>query len=234
MTLGFSTGFSVTIPNDVLVVPDSSVGSDGAVQTNSSASIVRIGVLIDANANDNPTIGRDFFASAYLMVDLEANTFTLWTANATSDTNLVTLDRACPTNASNITDNTDDGNAATIPGTASETATASPETNGSIPTTTIVGAVVGGVLGAGALIATAIFCVWRRRNWAKSSQSMTELTAHEHTYPDNNSSGPPSYVWRTNESGSYEVVEMSATELRPHELNELQAPRTPKYELDAS
>ncbi|KAJ8606297.1 hypothetical protein MRB53_041048 [Persea americana] len=175
------------------------------------------------------------------MVDLDAETFTLWKANATSDTNLVTVARECPTNASNITTN-DDGaaNVAAPEPPATENSAAPSNHGGSIPTAALVGAIVGGVLGAGALIATAIFCVWRRRSPASSSQSTTSLTAHEHTHSDNTSSGPPSYSWRSNELGSHEVVEMSATQLRPHELygfhkpNELHCPRTPKYELDAS
>ncbi|KYG41711.1 hypothetical protein M433DRAFT_75302, partial [Acidomyces richmondensis BFW] len=91
LTIKFDNEFAVNIPNDVLVVSDQYVGPSGAVETNSSASLVLISPDNNANADNTPIIGMPFFSGAYLMVDLDASTFTLWQANATEDSKIVAI-----------------------------------------------------------------------------------------------------------------------------------------------
>lgn len=87
--------FNFTLPNDILVLPQEYVASDGAFETNSSNPGILFAPTTSGNEEDVPIIGRPFFSSAYIMVDLDAGTWTLWQANATADTRLVNVGEDC-------------------------------------------------------------------------------------------------------------------------------------------
>lgn len=237
----------MTIPNEVLVVPDQYIGPSGALETNTSASQVLIGALSDVNANDNPIIGKEFFSSAYLMVDLDASTFTLWQVNATDETNLVAVGGDCsehPKVSDHITNDTSTSTtaAAMSSPTSTHNVTGTSNSGESIPTGTIVGAVLGSAFGAGALVAASLLMVSRRRRSSnRSTISTTELTSREDWKSDDSWNGQPSRHWYpANGLGLHGPAEMSASQLHPHELGAMQKPielrggRTPKFELDAS
>ena len=79
--------------NSQLVLPDLAIASNGDVAYNTSGPYkeLLINPLLGNNEQDLPTLGKQFFTSAVLMVDYDANTFTLWKANPTKDTNLLPM-----------------------------------------------------------------------------------------------------------------------------------------------
>ncbi|KAI4915500.1 hypothetical protein J4E90_003945 [Alternaria incomplexa] len=94
LTIQLQNSISVKIPNTELVVPDTYIASDGAVQTNTSVRNVVINSLQFENDNDLPVLGRLFMSSAYLMVNQDAGMFSVWQANTGSKTSdIVAVDK---------------------------------------------------------------------------------------------------------------------------------------------
>ncbi|KAK8139053.1 hypothetical protein PG984_002433 [Apiospora sp. TS-2023a] len=95
LTIQLQSGLLVRVPNDQLVVPHVDIDpSTGAPVVNSTGPDLVINSIQDINANDLPQLGRQFLSAAYLMVNMEADQFTLWAANPTSDQDLVAVDKA--------------------------------------------------------------------------------------------------------------------------------------------
>lgn len=63
--------------------------------TDSSSPGIGFAPTSGVNVNDVAIVGRPFFSAAYIMVDLDAGTWTLWQANATTDTRLVSVGEDC-------------------------------------------------------------------------------------------------------------------------------------------
>jgi hypothetical protein len=84
-----------TLSNDILILPREYVASDGAFQTDSSSPGILFSPTSNDNVNDVSIIGRPFFSAAYIMVDLDAETWTIWQANATTETQLVSVGGDC-------------------------------------------------------------------------------------------------------------------------------------------
>jgi hypothetical protein len=100
LTFRTDTGLSIRIPNSQLVKPDARIGDDGKIAYNSSVQDVMIYSLQDVNKADMVRLGRYFFTAAYLYVDNDANTYTIWESNPTTDTDVVSvlddkLEKAC-------------------------------------------------------------------------------------------------------------------------------------------
>jgi hypothetical protein len=94
LTIKLQNSVSVTVANTELVVPDTYIASDGAVQTNTSVRNVVINSLQTDNGNDLPVLGRLFMSSAYVMVNHDAGRFSVWQANTESKTtDIVALDK---------------------------------------------------------------------------------------------------------------------------------------------
>lgn len=77
------------MPNDQYIVPFVTIDRNSSRIFNESQREVLIGRLGDQPA----TLGRYFLTAAYLMVDQDAGTFTLWQANASEDTDLAYVTR---------------------------------------------------------------------------------------------------------------------------------------------
>ena len=88
-------GLELTIPNELLVVPEKQIKDTGEVRINSTFVDVLIQPTLADNAGDTPLIGKQFFSSTYLFVDYDAGTFTVWQANSTTDSRLVSSDNSC-------------------------------------------------------------------------------------------------------------------------------------------
>lgn len=158
LTIRLSGGLSIRVPNNQFLVPFVDIARNGTRVTNDSL----VDLLISSNgAGAMGTLGRYFLTAAYLMVDHDANKFTLWQANpSASKPNLVPV-IAESTDPSCISDGTT--------GTPSTTATADPPP--SISTGAIVGIAVGGAAGLAAF-AVAFFLVVRRRRKRLAAQPM--------------------------------------------------------------
>ncbi|KAL2280627.1 hypothetical protein FJTKL_12344 [Diaporthe vaccinii] len=85
ITISLSSGLSVTVQNDQFLTPFVQIGYDGARFLNES-----IKELLINPTDQPPTLGRYFLTAAYLMVNHDSNTFTMWQGNPSSSSNLVT------------------------------------------------------------------------------------------------------------------------------------------------
>lgn len=136
------------------------------------------------NPTHNPsTLGRYFLTSAYLMVNHDSNTFTMWQGNPSSSSNLVTV---ISEKAAESCENVVVQPSVTAGVTPSSSATGSRESlssgsNNHIPTGAIAGATIGGVaLLVGASVAA--FLLLRRRR-QRQGQIRHEVTAGD-TVPE--------------------------------------------------
>lgn len=228
---------SFTIPNDVLVVSDQYVGPSGAVETNSSASVVLIGPDYDLNSDDTAIFGMGFFSSAYLMVDLDAGTFTLWQANATEDSVLVPWGGTCSdATSTDITNGTASGSGtATSSGHDASTATSktgsasAAPSSGGISTGAIIGAAIGGASVAVAIAVAIVLIALKRRRSAREAGALAETAkmtpasygSSDGAQPEGPFYGHPPGVF---ESMSEQVNELSASQVHAHELVAKQRP----------
>ncbi|KJZ74280.1 hypothetical protein HIM_06286 [Hirsutella minnesotensis 3608] len=89
LTLVLNNDLQIRIPNHQLIFPKRYIDKDGNLAVNSSQPVLRINSLQNTTANVLPVIGRYFFTSAYLFLNRDAQQFTLWQANPTSEENLV-------------------------------------------------------------------------------------------------------------------------------------------------
>jgi hypothetical protein len=81
MSLG--NGFSIRIPNNVLVAPHYVINEDtGHIERNRSAANLLINAMSDSwgDGTHMMSLGRWFFSAAYTSVNHDAGTFTLWQA----------------------------------------------------------------------------------------------------------------------------------------------------------
>lgn len=166
------SGMELTIPNELLVVPQKLIDDSGEVNINTTYSEVLLRPTLGNDAADIPMVGKMFFSSNYLFVDHDAGTFTVWQANNTQDTRLVSVgDNNC--SATEPKESSGSGSASQpLPKTndSSQNAQGAPETEKesvSLSTSTIVGIAVGAsaVLVTVAIIACLCFT---RRNKRKS------------------------------------------------------------------
>jgi hypothetical protein len=168
-------GLELTIPNELLVVPEKQIDDTGEVKINSTFVKVLIQPTLAENAGDTPLIGKQFFSSTYLFVDHDAGTFTVWQANSTTDTRLVSVGGDCEVQKTQETPQT---SIAPNPSSSSTTlpdASDSPPTsldadkdNVSVSTGVIAGIAVGAV-GTLAAIATIVYLCLARRKRRKTS-----------------------------------------------------------------
>ena len=182
ITFTLDSGFSVRVPNSQLVLPNEQIANNGTVVYDNSVSDLMLYSLQDVNANDIPRIGWYFFTSAYLYVNHDDNTFTLWQANPTTDTNLVSVVSADNANACS------NGSTPTIPLSSIPTTSNTNSTSQPATQTSISGAAIGGIAAGGvvaiAAIGLIIFCFIRKRK-AKQAAKMPR-----DTYPGNNDPQP--------------------------------------------
>lgn len=94
MTFVLSSGLRVTIPNHQLLGPDVSLDESGkAVIVNDTVVELMLNSLQDINKDDMPLLGQTFLSSAYVFVDQDANRFTIWQSNATTDQEIIPYSR---------------------------------------------------------------------------------------------------------------------------------------------
>ncbi|KAL1621771.1 hypothetical protein SLS54_005294 [Diplodia seriata] len=182
LTIKLQSGLEVKITNDQLLAPNVAIADDGSLVEDNSVKELIINSIQDVNAKDLPYIGRQFFSAAYMMTNLESNTFTLWAANPTTDEEITALDEngepgtsVCSQNvdANSTTNTTTPSSSSTVvANTPSGTSAAASDESGSgsnagLSTAAIAGVVIGvvaGVVAAGALLFFVVFRNRRRQN----------------------------------------------------------------------
>lgn len=85
MTISLSSGLSIRVPNDQFLVPYVYVDYDGRRY----ADDTNLDLLWNGIGDQPATLGRYFLTAAYLMVNHDSNSFTLWEANPTTSSSLI-------------------------------------------------------------------------------------------------------------------------------------------------
>jgi hypothetical protein len=228
MSISLQSGPSVSITNSQVVQPDATILSNGSISYNSTLNEVNIIPLQSLNANDMVQLGRQFLSGAYLMVNQDAGTFTLWQATDSSDEDLVAVDEhgaiLVPTCAS-TTSNDTTSMAPDATGSASSTTSSSLKSSpaSKSPISGIVGPVVGGVAGVVLLVGLGVF-LWMRRRKNKIT-SATSSSTHIHKADEK---AIPLYNYAAAERTN------STHELWGNPLNEMSGHITPKEKIKHS
>lgn len=220
MTISEGSGLSVTIPNDLLFVPDQTVSASGGIVNNATVDDLLINSIQGVNANDTQYLGRQFFSAVYLMVDLDAGTFTLWNANATTEENLVAIGGNC--SAPKV--NTDNNNSTATSPSHSAAATSTSRSS-SLSTGALVGAVVGSAFGAGILVSIAVICFLRRRRGSVSKQSSSIGLTEQYDKAPQDTKGYPNEYYGFHEMEPSNVLqEMAGSQTERQELSSTTKP----------
>ncbi|EED14742.1 aspartic-type endopeptidase, putative [Talaromyces stipitatus ATCC 10500] len=223
LTLKFSSGLSVRIPNEQLVVPNLTIDkSTGSIIANSSAPELVLNSIQSINADDLPQLGRQFLTSAYLMLNQDANTYTLWEANPVTNEDLVAVDQSgTPVSMFCTTTST------TVESSMSQTGTANPGPNKNnsshkkdVSGGAISGIVVGCIAGVALTAVMVLYTIGKKRREENKTNN------------GNNASNHPEVVYRRDES-LYELHSHSFDPTAPQEIygKPQNQPPAPAYEL---
>ena len=160
LKITISNSLTITIPNHQLVQAYYTFDSDGSYSVNNTVSELMINPLQAGNANDIPKFGMTFFQAAYLHVNHETNSFTLWeAANPTGkNSSFAGISSRSGTGCGSANNATN----TTSPATSPSPGSGSGGDNSGISTGAIAGIAVGAVLGVLALAVGACF-LWRRK-----------------------------------------------------------------------
>ncbi|OCK76877.1 acid protease [Lepidopterella palustris CBS 459.81] len=155
-TITLDSGLSIRVPNSQLVIPDRTISGDGSIASNESVRDYMFYSLQDVNAHDTPRIGRIFFTSAYIFINNDDKTFTIWEANPTTETNIISVQnaqvqKACSVAATSIMPTS------TITVSSAISSPSSSTTQSAAPTSShISGGAIGGIV-TGAIVAIGVF-----------------------------------------------------------------------------
>jgi hypothetical protein len=172
------------VPNNQFIVPRVGYSEDGSRVIDRSQK----DVLVYSVNNQPSTLGRYFLTAAYLMVDHEVGTFTMWQGNPSKKSTLVPVSQTnaqCDSESSGDgSGNTNNGNTDGVEGGGSsgnaggqDEPESDAATETSMSTGKIVGAAVGGAAGLACVVALVIFCLWKRRR-QRASETGGLLSYH--------------------------------------------------------
>jgi hypothetical protein len=215
LTVVLDSGLSIRIPNSQLAIPDRTIANDGHQTSNMSVRDLMLYSLQDVNKDDVPRLGRVFFSSAYLWVNNNDRTFTIWEANPTEDSDLVSVvDSDLSTTC---------GTSRVIPPTLTNTTTATATATNAISSDTQTAAknkalskgALGGIIAGGTVVLGIIVAVvWYFCLYKRFRRNTGELLSYDL------SEAPPQYNTRTPmmEMMGAEPSEMKGDEQQPQEL----------------
>lgn len=160
-----SNGLQVRVPNNQFLTPFVDVARSGSRVIDKS----KRELLMTGLADQPATLGRYFFTAAYLMVDQDAKTFTMWQGNPSSKVDLVPVSR----NPSGDCGGGPIAGGGPGPGLGAGSAPAEPPSS-PIGSGVIAGAVVGGLV----VLAVIFMLVWffRRR---KAGSNASGVESHQ-------------------------------------------------------
>ncbi|KAM0351614.1 hypothetical protein ACHAPU_002624 [Fusarium lateritium] len=161
LTFYLESGLEIRVPNDQYMVPFVDIDTDGSrVIDTSKRDILMTGIEDEA-----PKLGRYFLTAAYLMVNHDAGTFTLWSANATKESDLVKVfdrdaGKECGEEATGVIQ---------PPGASgSKDSDADDSGSKSSPSAGVIGGAVAGAVSGAVLIGLGVvYLLFKRRKGAK-------------------------------------------------------------------
>lgn len=223
MTFFLDSGLEIRVPNDQFMTPYVDIDRSGKrIVDNSKREF-----LMNPLSNQPATLGRYFLTAAYLMVNHDANSFSLWQANPTFSSNLIPVyDEASAAQCNGD-----------VPGlvqpSASPTDDAQNDETGDSneneeneerdPSPATIGGAVGGVIGGLAILGVVVFFLIRRRRKSRGNEAVDA----------DQTPGPPRYGNEDKIPWSYapqwEVQEVHGSVPYSHEVAGDEGQR---YELD--
>ncbi|KAH6848017.1 aspartic peptidase domain-containing protein [Chaetomium sp. MPI-CAGE-AT-0009] len=217
-TFVLSNGLSVRIPNSQLMTPFVSVDRNGSQIIDRSKR-----ELLLSGVGDNPTtLGRYFFTAAYLMVDHDAGTFTMWQADPSSRTNLVPV-VSKPADGGAVRRGVVAGAVEGVMerGAVKGAVVMGVTTASSASTGAIAGGAVGGVAALAALAALVFFLLRRRKKRDSASPPpLPEMASPAQASQGHTGGADGVYYYKTSRSG---LQEAPGTEHAPGELHGVSA-----------
>jgi hypothetical protein len=183
-------------------VPDEFIDKAGAVQRNNSAAVLLLSPNDGPNVNDQLIVGMSFFSGAYLSVDHEEKTWTVWAAKATKDENIIAFGDGC-------------NSTKPVTGSGPKIKNEEGETKGSRPdgmsTTAKIGIAVGASIIAVLLAVLACLFIVRKRRSQRDHRPIGSAT-------DLNSDRNWSRQCDIKSSDTWALQEMDAPRAGPNEL----------------
>lgn len=238
LTFKLDKNLQITIPNHQLIVPERRLVNDGTLATNASRPVMRINALQEISEGAFPVLGRYFLTTSYVMVNEDANQFTIWEANPTSSEDLVAVDEdnkvlnaqaSCtiqPT-ASAEPGHGDNTTTTAVGGTSN---TSEPIADSSpAPSGISTGAIAGIAIGIGALVLAGIaFLFWRRMKKRKAAAAAaTNLTSPEIAYYERSRE----YMKETGQTPKMGYPTQGFPHFIPQEMSSEQQPKMKPVEL---
>lgn len=207
-------GPAIVVPNDVLVVPDLETDVSGATHRNDSLATLLINPLDSMQIEEGGTVlGMDFFANAYLIVNLDDSSWSLWPANRTTDARLVTIgNKQC--DAAN--------NESLPPNAVNSTKPASTASSTPLSSGAIAGIAVGSIAGLLLIVGLVVLAIRRRKS---QGANHGEIGASE-TWQNHPQSGQKVASSDTSDADHRDLhpAEMTGNTVLPAELHVTQEP----------
>ncbi|KAF2163902.1 hypothetical protein M409DRAFT_25679 [Zasmidium cellare ATCC 36951] len=178
LTISIGDSIDFEFPNELLVVPPTNVEQDGAIKANETVREIMLGPTSAALGNKPAILGRHFFQAAYLMVDYETDSFTLWNANTTSTTSRLVALNNCTSNETRSHTGGASSETSAAPSDASSALSGAGEGRVGEPALSsgaIAGIAVGTTCAVFAIAAAVVVFCFRRR--AKANKSAGEFSS---------------------------------------------------------
>lgn len=206
-------GLELTIPNELLVVPQKLIDDSGKVQVNTTYSEILLQPTLGNDAADIPVVGKQFFSSTYLFVNHDAGTFTVWQANNTKETSLVSVGGNC--NVTEAEESPSSSSSTEKPSQATDTSQSAIKTNSNgVSKGTIVGIAVGAACALVALAVIVYVCfVRRKKRKSRTEKSLLSDESTQYGHPN----GPYHGLEARHELQNIATSELNAAEY-PKEL----------------
>ncbi|RGP68941.1 hypothetical protein FLONG3_8002 [Fusarium longipes] len=157
LTFYLESGLEIRVPNNQFVFPETEIDKDGSRVYNQT----RQNILINNVEDESPILGRYFLTAAYLMVNQDTGTFTLWKTNTTDESKPV-----------RVFDEETGKKCGVVqpPASATESGNGDNHTTKHSPSGSIIGgAVVGSVAGACLIALGVYYMLCRKRKQAKNT-----------------------------------------------------------------
>ncbi|EPE09835.1 aspartic-type endopeptidase [Ophiostoma piceae UAMH 11346] len=157
LTIKLQSGLEVRVPNNQLIVPDRYIDRTGVIQANATGLDTTILAIQGENAGDILQLGRQFLSVAYVMLNQDANEFTLWQANPTTNRHLVAVDER-NADITSVCSSSGSGSGSNSTTPSGPSSARKPLSSGAI-----AGAAIGAFVGVAAIIAAVLLLLfWRR------------------------------------------------------------------------
>jgi hypothetical protein len=152
------------------VIPDISVNGEGSTIFNDTTREVLLNPLQDVNKNDIPLLGMTLLTSAYLNVNYDTGSFSLWQATPTTDQKLVGVGKSS-SGCRIVSNGTSSTSESSSPSNTAQPTRDSQQDSKKASTAALAGIAVGAVAGLAILVAAAFWLVHRRRHQAASQNA---------------------------------------------------------------